>query len=915
MWPTKSSLSQQKQGDLSLQVDGSVLLLLLLGLLVFQLDRMNLASALTGGFAADIGVNQDTINLGNQLMFMGIVVLEIPCNMALQRLGPRKWISAQVFVFGLVATLQVLIVNRGGFLAARLMLGFAEAGYIPGAVYTLSTWYTKRELAKRVAVLFFGMFGGNALSPVLSSGILKLDSVRGFRGWQWLFLLEGIFTVIVSFLLLLFLPGSPDTPKPLVGPGIIRFSKDDQRTLQARLEKDDNLGFDRTEANALAAVGGFIALAVVFTFAYLSDRTNRRGGTVIAAQCCYLVTLIVARQVHPHVGKWSRWGLWTAVNSFAVGYHPVHNSWVQLNCREAGERSIAIAIWVMSAISGLMVGTQYFRPEDTPFYQTGLRTMIIMVSLVWDIFAPPVRKLSEVSAAIHAYTYAGPTLDPPIPEPSGHGQINRLTPSAPLDHAQNLIAFCSSIITTLEISSGAGRKCPEHRHLWLPAARGTPQRQPDGRTGAYVARGNKSPKRSGCDRLAVNYRGNSLEMKQQAPFSDGSVAGARRGRKPHRKSRDGCVSCKRRKVKCDEEKPSCANCVRFGIPCSFVPLPSQDLSLRGASGDNAVPPSVPRRGPGRPRKDWAALAGPLMQAMEKFEISRPSPTPLEPQICSLNVTDAELLIHYTYQTAATLAGSDDAQSSIAVFWARNVPQMGLSYHFVFNFAYSLAGYHLAYSHPTGSDSYTHYRSIARFYAETGLTQLNKIHPSVNESNCGALYVAAMLMCYCAVADGPMGTDDLLVCNVGDAAAPFWLPRIQGVRLIRQMIEPATLFTGLTAPLGLPGGNDLGQRPVDLMNCIIHRDWMEPLNKLRTWIASHASPDTVIYVQALASLSAVYEANCGDSNATRNPSLSDSHVLGWLYRLQDVFVARIQRKEPNALLMAGQNISSPQYGEC
>lgn len=108
-------------------------------------------------------------------------------------------------------------------------------------------------------------------------------------------------------------------------------------------KKSRALGFDRIAANALAAVGASLALIVVFLFAYMSDRTNQRGGSVIAAQVCYLVTLVVARQVHPHVGKWSRWGLWTAVNSFAVGYHPVHNSWVQLNCREPGERSIAIA--------------------------------------------------------------------------------------------------------------------------------------------------------------------------------------------------------------------------------------------------------------------------------------------------------------------------------------------------------------------------------------------------------------------------------------------------------------------------------------------------------------------------------------------------------------------------------------------
>jgi hypothetical protein len=82
---------------------------------------------------------------------------------------------------------------------------------------------------------------------------------------------------------------------------------------------------------------------VVFTFAFISDKTNKRGLSVMLAQACYLIALIVARSVQPHVGEWSRWGLWTVVNSFAVGYHPVHNSWVQLNCRDPRERSVAIA--------------------------------------------------------------------------------------------------------------------------------------------------------------------------------------------------------------------------------------------------------------------------------------------------------------------------------------------------------------------------------------------------------------------------------------------------------------------------------------------------------------------------------------------------------------------------------------------
>jgi hypothetical protein len=216
------------------------------------------------------------------------------------------------------------------------------------------------------------------------------------------FSVEGLLTIVVSFLLLFLLPGSPDQPKPLLGPGITHFSPAEQDALRQSLEADGQksinsvrgeriplhvvwrtlrqyrrwphfvstfavistwsplttytpsvimqLGFDRTSANALAAVGGCLSLVVVFLFAAASDRTNRRGACVMSAQLCYLITLIVLHRVQPFVGKWSRWGLWTTVNAFAVGYHPIHNSWVQINCHEAGERSISTAMWVMSAI-------------------------------------------------------------------------------------------------------------------------------------------------------------------------------------------------------------------------------------------------------------------------------------------------------------------------------------------------------------------------------------------------------------------------------------------------------------------------------------------------------------------------------------------------------------------------------------
>lgn len=97
-----------------------------------------------------------------------------------------------------------------------------------------------------------------------------------------------------------------------------------------------SLGFSRIEANALITIDLFITLPVTLFFAWLSDKTNRRDLTVMVAVTSYLISVIVLRLVQAHVGKWGRFGLWTTVNRLAGGYHPIHNSWIQMNCKNPG---------------------------------------------------------------------------------------------------------------------------------------------------------------------------------------------------------------------------------------------------------------------------------------------------------------------------------------------------------------------------------------------------------------------------------------------------------------------------------------------------------------------------------------------------------------------------------------------------
>jgi MFS family permease len=154
---------------------------------VIQLERGNISNALTDNFLKDVGITQDQFNTGQALLYLGIILLEIPSNYLLQLLGPSIWISFQVFSFGLVATLQALQKGYSGYLASRIMLGVVECGYIPGALFVISTFYKRSELAARNSTFFLGSGLASATTGLLAYGILPLgDRFPSRHGWQWM---------------------------------------------------------------------------------------------------------------------------------------------------------------------------------------------------------------------------------------------------------------------------------------------------------------------------------------------------------------------------------------------------------------------------------------------------------------------------------------------------------------------------------------------------------------------------------------------------------------------------------------------------------------------------------------------------------------------------------------------------------
>jgi len=133
----------------------------------------------------------------------------------------------------------MFVTGRTTFLVTGFLIGCLEAGFIPGSLYYLSTWYKTEEYAVRNTAFYVGNLGASALSGVIASGILSLSGTSGLAGWQWLFMLEGVMTVGIGIVWLFFLPETPSNCSPLLFPTWKMFNEREIHILATRVIVDD----------------------------------------------------------------------------------------------------------------------------------------------------------------------------------------------------------------------------------------------------------------------------------------------------------------------------------------------------------------------------------------------------------------------------------------------------------------------------------------------------------------------------------------------------------------------------------------------------------------------------------------------------------------------------------------------------
>jgi sugar phosphate permease len=177
--------------------------------IVAYLDRVNV------GFAAvdlqrDLHFSNTVYGTGAGIFFLGSMLFDLPSNLMLTRVGARIWIARIMISWGLISTCMIFMHSKESFYVLRLLLGVSEAGFFPGMIIYLTYWFPTQERARAVARFMTATSLAGVVGGPLSSYLLKLDGMSGLAGWQWLFLSEGVPTVLLGISVLFLLKDGPE---------------------------------------------------------------------------------------------------------------------------------------------------------------------------------------------------------------------------------------------------------------------------------------------------------------------------------------------------------------------------------------------------------------------------------------------------------------------------------------------------------------------------------------------------------------------------------------------------------------------------------------------------------------------------------------------------------------------------------
>ncbi len=249
------------------------------------LDRTNVSLAALQ-MNRDAGLSSAAYGFGAGVFFIGYGLFEVPSNLVLARVGARVWIARIALTWGILACAMMFVRGEMSFYVLRFLLGAAEAGAFPGIVFFLSEWFPERQRASAMSKFMVSIPLASAIGGPLGGVLLSMNGKLGLAGWQWLFLAEGLPSIVLGVVVFLTLTDRPSEATWL---------RDDERSwLLAKLEHERAAAVDVETSPARAMFSGVVWwLAILYFLAIAAELGPIFFGPVLLSEALHIDSLHV----------------------------------------------------------------------------------------------------------------------------------------------------------------------------------------------------------------------------------------------------------------------------------------------------------------------------------------------------------------------------------------------------------------------------------------------------------------------------------------------------------------------------------------------------------------------------------------------------------------------------------------------
>ncbi|KAL4756807.1 major facilitator superfamily domain-containing protein [Aspergillus foveolatus] len=394
-----------------------------------QVDRSNLIQAVSDNMLDELGLSTNDYNAGNIIFYLSFLVAELPSQLLSKALGPDRWIPIQMSLWSLVAISQSCLSGRSSFFLTRSILGLLEGGFIPDIVLWLSYFYTSRELPTRLSLFWTTLSVTEIIGSFLAFGVLHMRGVLDWSGWRWLFLIEGLITLLVGVASFFKMPASAVETKTWFRPKGW-FSDREVRIVVNRVLRDDpskgdmhnrqaitlsalwdslcdydlwpiyllglivytpmvpirtyitltlkSVGFDTFSTNFLIIPYNITHILLLNLLTHLSERLNERALVSSIQSLWVLPCLLILRfWSNAMIDPWGTYAVMTILLSYPY-CHAILVGWTSKNSNNVGIRTVSAAVYNMCVQMGSIIGNNIFREDDAPLYKRGYSVLLGM---------------------------------------------------------------------------------------------------------------------------------------------------------------------------------------------------------------------------------------------------------------------------------------------------------------------------------------------------------------------------------------------------------------------------------------------------------------------------------------------------------------------------------------------------------